>query len=141
MLGGIDRDREAESLTGQNGGVDADYVAVRVDERAAGVSGIERGVGLDDVVHQSPRLRAQRAAERADDARGYRVGEPVRIADRDDELARTQRGRIAKRGVREFRRVDAQHREIGVRIVADQRRGNSRPSSSATAIRSRLCTT
>ena len=44
----------------------------RVDQRSAGVAGIERRVGLDDVVDQPPGARAERAAERAHDARRSR---------------------------------------------------------------------
>ena len=47
---------------GKHRRVDADHFAARVDQRAAGVAGIERGVGLNDVVDQPPGLRAQRAA-------------------------------------------------------------------------------
>ena len=60
-----------------------------VHERSAGIAGIERGVGLDDVVHQPSRSRPQRSAERADDAGGDRVLKAVRVADRDGDLART----------------------------------------------------
>ena len=47
--GVVDRDGEAEPDAGDRG-VDADDFAGRVGERAAGVAGVERGVGLDDVV-------------------------------------------------------------------------------------------
>jgi len=44
-------------------GVDADDFAARRHQRPAGVAGIERGVGLDDVVHQPAGSRAQRSSE------------------------------------------------------------------------------
>jgi len=45
---GVDSDGEAEALRGHDGGgVDADDLAARVDERTAGVAGVEGGVGLD----------------------------------------------------------------------------------------------
>src|SRR5919204_1274890 len=53
-----------------NGGVDPDDVPRPVGERAAGVAGIERGVGLDHVVDDSSALRRQRSPERGDDAGG-----------------------------------------------------------------------
>ena len=87
VLRRINRDRKAEPLTGKHRGVHADDFAGRVDERTTRVSRIERRVGLNDVVHEAPRLRPQRATERADDAGGHRIGEAVGITDRDDELA------------------------------------------------------
>ena len=46
---------EAQSLRRQNdGGVDANDLSGRRDERPAGVAGIQRRVGLDDVVDQAP---------------------------------------------------------------------------------------
>src|SRR5205823_13832103 len=41
--------------------VDADDIAVGGDERASGIAGVERGVGLDHVVDQATRARPQRA--------------------------------------------------------------------------------
>ena len=56
----VDRDREADAdvaglaaelaaADGGDGRVDADDLAVEVDQRAAGVAGVDRGVGLDRV--------------------------------------------------------------------------------------------
>jgi hypothetical protein len=48
---GIDRDRKAESLCRKNdSGVNADHLAVGVDQRSAGISRIERRIGLNDVI-------------------------------------------------------------------------------------------
>ena len=45
--GHIDIDGEAQSLRPANDGrIDPDHFAVGIDERAAGIAGIERGVGL-----------------------------------------------------------------------------------------------
>ena len=83
----VARDREAEALCRHDDrGVDADDVAARVDQRPAGVAGVERGVGLNDVVDQPPGLGAQRPAERADDARGDRMLKTVGVADGDRHL-------------------------------------------------------
>ena len=62
----------------------------------------------------------KRSAERADHAGGHRVLKAKRIADRDHQLARTQRGRIAERRRDQIRRRDAQNGEIRVRIVTDE---------------------
>ena len=71
-----------------------------VRERAARVARVERRVGLDHVVDDARprRPRRQRAAERRDDARRDRAGEPVRVADRDDELADAQALGVAELG-------------------------------------------
>ena len=54
-LGGVARYGKAQALRRQDdGGVDADDFAARVDQRAAAVAGVEGGVGLDHVVDQRP---------------------------------------------------------------------------------------
>ena len=102
--------------------VDADDVAARRDERPARVAGIERGIGLDDVVHQPAGLRPQRSAEGADDAGRHRVVEAVRVADGDGHLSDAHVARIAERrpwqraGVRLMR----MHGQVGVAVGANQ---------------------
>ena len=87
----VDRHRERDALAAENHrGVDADDLRAARDERPARVAGIERGIGLDQVLHQPHGARAQRAAERADDAGRDRVLKTKRIADRDDELTGSQ---------------------------------------------------
>ena len=68
----VDRDREAEAdraaaaagagAAGADRGVDADHVAVHVDQGAATVAGVDRGVGLDrrDRRWRCPRRRSRR---------------------------------------------------------------------------------
>jgi hypothetical protein len=68
-------------------GIDADDLAARRHQRAAGIAGIERGIGLDNVVDQPAGARAQAAAERRDHARRHGGFEAERIADGDHELA------------------------------------------------------
>src|SRR6476661_4795092 len=57
LLGGVDRDREADpevaaaaAAAGLDLRVDADHAARAVDQRASRVAGIDRSVGLQDVV-------------------------------------------------------------------------------------------
>ena len=55
-LRGVRGDRETQPLrAGDDGRVDADDFAARVDERPAGIPRIQRRVGLNDVVHQPAR--------------------------------------------------------------------------------------
>src|SRR3954465_2523728 len=65
---GVARDRETDSLRRPNDGrVHADDFATRVDERAAGVAGIQRRISLDDIVDEPSRRAAQRASETTHD--------------------------------------------------------------------------
>jgi len=64
------------------------YVSVRRHERTARVTGIQRGIGLNDVVDQASGSRAQRTAKRADNAGRDRVLQAVRITDGYYQLAR-----------------------------------------------------
>ena len=73
VLRRVGGNREADALRAHDdGGVDADHLGARVDQRPAGVAGVERGIGLDHVADQAAVLRAQRAPDRADDAGGDR---------------------------------------------------------------------
>src|SRR5262249_14790389 len=68
----VDGDGKAQPLGGQNHrGVDADHFAVRSHQRPARVAWIQCRVGLDHVVDQSPRTRAQGTPESAHDTRCY----------------------------------------------------------------------
>ena len=75
---------------------------------------------MDDVVDQSSRYGPEGTAERGDDAGGHRALESQRIADGDDHLADAQRRGITQRSRDLCGGVDPQHRQIGVRIVADE---------------------
>src|SRR5262245_19443651 len=53
-LRGIDRDGETKSLCRKyDSRVDADYLAARIGERATGISRIQGGIGLNDVVDRT----------------------------------------------------------------------------------------
>ena len=70
--GHVDRDGEADADVAagarQDGAVDADQLAPEIHQRAAGVAGVDRGVGLDEVLVAV--LVDAGAAQAADDARG-----------------------------------------------------------------------
>src|SRR5207248_11728230 len=105
-----------------DGGVDADDAAAAVGERAARVAGVERGVGLDhvvDVPDSGAGAGWQRAAEGRDDAGGHGAAEPVRVSDRDDELADAQLLRVPELGGHEVARLRPQDGEVGERVGAD----------------------
>ena len=117
----------------------------RVGERAAGVAGVERGVGLDHVLDHPPGRAAagrQRPAERADDARGHRARQPERVADRDDELADDEPVGVAERHRRRQRpETGAQHGEVRQRVGADDGSPSTCAPSTKSARPRRACPT
>ena len=99
----VDGNREAEAFghvliagRADDGRVDADELAARVDERAARVAGVDRGVRLDEVLER--RDAELTAARRADDAHRHGLTQAQRVADREDDLADLERVRAAQRG-------------------------------------------
>ena len=92
--------------------------AGHVDQRAAGVAGIDRGVGLDEeLIVGDADLRAR---HRRDDAVGHGLADAERIADRQHHVADLQIVGIAEVDHREALLavvLDAQHREIGARVL------------------------
>ncbi len=86
----VDRNGEPDVLgRPEHRGVDADDLAVDVDQRPAGVAEVDRRVGLD-VVLEAPRGRVRRQARAVlggDDADRDGLVEVERIADRHDPLA------------------------------------------------------
>src|SRR5947209_6626110 len=86
----IDGDSEADARAGtrrrEDRRVDADQPSRRIQQRAARIAGIDRGVGLDHVGDLTAAAGWQPALERADDAAGQRLIEPEGIADRKCRL-------------------------------------------------------
>ena len=123
---GVDRHGEAEILgVGNDGGVDAHDGAAGIDQGAAGVAGVEGGIGLDDIVDEPAGLGAESSADRGDDACGYGCLESQRVADGDYQLTGFKRCRVAEfRGSNALGGIDADHRQVRVRVFADQCRPN-----------------
>src|SRR4029078_3758939 len=125
-LDGVDRDREAEP-DGAAGvaldlGVDADTVAVRVEQRATRVAVVERGVGLDDVIDRVLAVgRGNHALQGADDAGRGRPIEAEGVPDRDHRVADVHVVRVSEREGRERARVnvDLEHGYVVRRIGPD----------------------
>jgi hypothetical protein len=123
---GVARYREADALRGADDGrVDADDLAARVDKRSPGIAGIERGVGLDHVVDEPPGGAAQRAAEPAHDPRGRRLLEAHGGADRNGNLSQPHGAAVGEDKVRDLVGAHAKNRKIAVRVVAHQVRGET----------------
>ena len=102
----------------KNRGVDADQVAVRIDQRAARVALVDRRVGLNEVLES---VDAEIAApERGNDAHRYGLTDVKRIADREHDVADLQGVRSAERDRRQVASLDLQYREVAFRVGADQ---------------------
>src|SRR5919202_764257 len=123
----VDGDREADAdvavaaSAGLELRVDADDAAGRVEQRAAGVAGVDRGVGLDDAVDLEAVRRLDDPLRGRDDARRERALEAERVADRDRRVADLDASRRAERQRRELAgpRRDLEHREVA-RLVATE---------------------
>src|SRR5262245_43950867 len=73
--------------------VDADDLAVHVEQRAAGIAAVDRGIGLDVAV-VGPGIDV--AVARRDDAGRHRAAQPERITDRNHPFADAQDFGIAE---------------------------------------------
>ncbi len=99
-------------------GVDADDLAVHVEQRATGVAAVDRGVGLDVVVE---RARLDVAAARRHDAGRHGAAQAERIADRHHGLANAQLGGVAElHGRQRLVALDLEHGEIGLLVSTQQ---------------------
>ncbi len=98
-FGRVDGNGETDACGGASGrvdrGIDADSFAMTVDERAAGIAAVDRGVGLDGFINEGALAGLDRAADGADDAGRERALESERIADGQNFLPDLQRAGIA----------------------------------------------
>ena len=118
----VDRNGEADALgAGPHGHVDADHFAVDVQQRSAGIAGVDAGVGLDQVVVALRIADLHRAVQGADDAAGDGVLVAIGVAHGDDRFADHQIARGAERDDRQLlRHVDLDHRQVVDRIGGNQ---------------------
>ena len=115
-------DGEADALRAagarKDRGVDADELAAMIDQRAAGIAGIDGGVGLDEeLVVGDADLGAR---QRRDDAVGHGLADAERIADREHDVADLQRvgiGEFERPGSARLAVLDPQHGEIGACVL------------------------
>ena len=102
-LRGRDRNRKADAERAAaariDRGIDAEQVAVGVDQRAARIAGIDRGVGLDEVLEGVDAEVV--AAERRDDAHGDGLADAERVADRQHDVADLRLFGVAERDRRQ----------------------------------------
>src|SRR5690606_37821824 len=98
-------------------GVDADEIAIGVDQRTAGIAEIDGSVGLDEVGKGHEPQAA--AADGADDSLRYGLTQSERVADGQHNIACPQLIGTTHRHHGKIRQVDPQHGKIRVRIRAD----------------------
>ena len=123
----IDRDREAvargKAGLARDGRVDADDLTADVDERPARVAGVDRRVGLDEILNRVAGLlqALKQPALGADDARRHGEGERLaqRVPDRQRPLTHPGRVGIAELNRGQATRVDLDDGDVGVGIGAD----------------------
>src|SRR5262249_46437510 len=114
--GNREPDPDAAARARVDCGIQADQLAIEIDQSAAGIARILGGVRLDEeAVVADPNLRTR---ERRNDALGHRLPDAERIADRNDEIADLERVRIAQFEHWETpAALEPKHREIGARVA------------------------
>ena len=115
----VHRYGEADALASaamrENRDVDSHQAARGVDQRAARVAGIDRRVGLNEVLD---RVRPF-AHDRADDALCDRLADAERIAHRERDVADGHFVDVRERDGPQSLRVDLEQRDVRFRVDAD----------------------
>ena len=131
---GVGRDREAHAhVPARAGGGDLrvhpDHPPAGVHQRAAGVPGVDRGVGLDHLVDLEAVRRLDLASEAGDDSLGGRAVEAERVAHRHDGVADLHRRRsppsASGAGFPACVRVDAERGQVGGGVAAEHLGGDA----------------
>ena len=117
--GNGETDAQRSAVTRIDRGVDAQQLAVHRQQRAAGIAGIDGGVGLDEFVEFGNTFRA--AAHGGDDAVGDGLPDAERIADRQHQIADLRLVAVLQFQHRQFLApgIDAQHGNIGMLVMQD----------------------
>src|SRR5512141_1666764 len=120
-LGELDRRGEPDPLSAlDDRRVDPDDIALQVEEGAARVPGVDRGVGLDEVV---VRPGADDPSLGADDPRRHGVAKPERVADRKDPFPHLEPVGVAQGHVGKLLlRVDLDQGDVDLRVGPDDLR-------------------
>jgi hypothetical protein len=121
----VDRYRKTDALRAAVGAIqyrciDADQIAVCVDERAARIAEVDGGIGLNEILKcHDAELAAPRGA---DDALSHRLTQSVGIADGQRDVADPQGVGAPQRHDRQVADGEVQDGDIGVGIAADEGR-------------------
>src|SRR5260221_7273017 len=125
---GRGRQCEADALVttaaGDDGGVDADHFSGQIDQRAAGVAGVNRRVGLQESLELVSGAADARAIFRADGSRGDRSLQSEGTADGQHPIADLHAVGVAELGRRQVLvGFNLDDRQVGIFINADNFRG------------------
>ena len=101
--------------------VDADQFPVEIHEGAAGITLIDRRIGLQEIL-VAARPSARLSPFGADDSHGHRLADAERVADCEDDVADLDYIRVTHRNELQVGAVDLQQCEIARGIAADERR-------------------
>src|SRR4051812_28878674 len=128
LAGHVDRDGEADPDIAAAGRkyrrVDADEFASEADEPPTGIAGVDRRVGLDEVL--IPLFAQPGAAKRTDQPGRDGLSQAERIADRNHEIADFQAVAVAQRyGLEAVAALELQDCNIRRWIAADELGGKS----------------
>src|SRR6185312_8956281 len=117
--GGGDGEAKANAAASrtEDGAIDTNYASLEIEQRAAGITRIDGGVGLD-VTFERVRLDAS-SAECADDAMCHGMAQTEWIAHRDHIVADVKASRIPERQFREAAGIDFDDRDIGFVIGSE----------------------
>jgi len=108
---------------GKDGRIDADHFAIHVEQRAAGVAGIDGCIGLDEVLKLAAGTRLNGAVLGRDDACGYRLVKRKRTANGLDPVANIGCVGVAQRDGGKWRvGIDLDDRQIGCLVYSDDPR-------------------
>ena len=118
----VNRDRKADpniaAARRNDGRVDADEFSIEVNQRAARIARVDRGVGLDEVLIAL--LAKAGPTERANEAGGHGLTKAKGVADGDDKIADLERIAVAERNCLERdRSLNPQDRNVGGGIAPD----------------------
>ena len=115
--GEADADRAARGR--QDRGIDADHLAIHVEQRATGIAAIDGGVGLDEIVIGA---LTDVTTTRRDDAGGDGATKTEGVTNGDHPVANTNLAVIGEIDVGEFAGfLDLEDREIGLVVDAEHR--------------------
>src|ERR1700685_3155915 len=121
----IDADGKAQPLRRQNGrSIHANHPPRGIHQRPARISRIQRRIGLNHIINQSPGIRPQRSSQRAHHSRRHGRLKSIRRSNRNRHLPHPQPLRIAQHrgGESRFthkRLINPNHSQIARRIVAN----------------------
>src|SRR6266571_4671337 len=121
IAGEVRRNSETDALiaTGaaQDGCVDADQTALGVHQGATGVAGIDRGVGLDEVLIIQPDGAA--SASGTDDTSGHGLADAERIADRQHYIPHLNFVTVGHGHSRQVLGVHFNHGDVALGVATD----------------------